>query len=178
MDLRQLLTTLQNALHKTGWLTQVEDDHADLKQLYCEKAYGLLEVFTRLDVLIMTPEFNPAEAASVCICFLFYADPSKVTDMFSLGRIVRQDDSIAFRSQCGLILNSANIVAGDPAVKVLTRPKHQQIKFSEDNHSHPAFMVELDYWLSREEFPSVGKDSEVVRINGRNEDQITDCVFR
>ncbi|MDD2364774.1 MAG: HEAT repeat domain-containing protein [Desulfuromonadaceae bacterium] len=95
--------------------------------------------------------------------------------MFNLGRIIRQDDSNLFRSQCGSILNAANIVPGTPSLKVLTRPKHQKIQFGEEIISHPAFMVELDYWLSRAEFPHEKPAKSIHRSEVNDEQKAIDA---
>ncbi len=157
MNLFNLFCSIQKALTITVWQPVIEDDYPDFKQLSCKKISGPHGVFTRLDVLIMTPEHNPAKAAGVCLCFLFYADPTKVVDMFRLGRNIRQDESHLFRSQCDSILNAAQIIPGNPSIKVSVRPRHQKIKFSDENIAPPAFMVELGYWLSREKFPTERK---------------------
>ncbi len=148
MNLSTVFRSVQNALMITGWQPVIEDDYPDLKQLVCENKSGPLEVFTRLDVLIMTPELNPANTAGVCLCFLFYADPSEVVDMRKLGKTIRQDDFQLFQSLCETILNAADIFPANPSINLLTRPKREKIRFRDGNISYPAFLVELDYWIS------------------------------
>ena len=151
MNLSTVFCSIQIALTITGWQSAIEDDHPDLKQLVCQKSVGPHDVFTRLDVLIMTPELNPIEASGICLCFLFYADPAKVVDMRKLGRITRQNNFQILRTQCESIFNSSGIFPGNPSTTILTHPKQVKIRFSNSNHSYPAFMVEFDYWMPREE---------------------------
>lgn len=175
MNLLNLFCSIQNALTIAGWQSDVEDDYSDLKQLSCKNLKGPLGVFTRLDVIVMTPERNSDEASGICICFLFYADPTKVADMFQLGKLIRQDESHLLRSQCDSIFNAAKIHHGNPSIKVSVRPKLQKIKFSEENIATPAFMVELGYWLSREKFPSERKNSvKVAYLAQTHDEQIND----
>lgn len=153
MDLSVISHALSYGLTKFGWQTVVEDDNPDFKQLVCQNSAGPLRIFTRLDVLIMTPELNPADASGICLCFLYYADPTIVVDMFKLGRTIRQDESQLFRSHTESILNASKVIAGNPSIKVHARPKGLIVRFSEDNSYQPAFMVEVGYWLSCEKFP-------------------------
>jgi hypothetical protein len=151
MSLSTLFCSIQNALTTTGWQSVIEDDYPDLKLIVCENPLGPFDIFTRLDVIIMTPELNPVNASGTCLCFLFYADPSKVVDMRKLGKTIRQNDAQPLRIRCESMLNSSGIILGNPTIKILTRPKHEKIRFNDKNFSYPAFMVEFDYWMPREE---------------------------
>lgn len=175
MDLSIISQALSNGLTKLGWQTVVEDDYPDFEQLACQNPAGPLRIFTRLDVLIMTPEKNPIDASGACLFFLFYADPSRVADMFHLGRTIRQNDSHLFRSQCESVFNAAHIVIGSPSVKVTARPKHEKIKFSDNISAYPAFMVEISYWLNSDKLPSKNRNDHKVVHTYASYDHIRDA---
>lgn len=147
MDLSILFSSLNNALTNYGWLCAVENDYPDLKQLTCINPLGPFEFFTRIDVLIMTPELIPEKASGVIVCFIYYADPSKTTDMRKCGKEIRRNDFELLSGHSGSILNAVGIELEHPSITMVTRPKGQKIYFNAEKAVCPAFMVELGYWL-------------------------------
>lgn len=134
-------------LDHNSWQSVIEDDYPDFKHLECRKSPGLIDAVTRLDVLIMTPELNPADASGICLCFLYYADPDKIMDMRKLGRLIRHDNFNVLQTECTAILKDIKVPTELPSIVCKTRPKHERIRFDSDRVDYPAFFIELDYWM-------------------------------
>lgn len=148
MQLANILATVQQNLTLAEWQSVVEGDHPDFKQLVCRKSPGLHDAFTRLDLLLMTPELNPADAKGICLCFLFYAEPDKVADMRRFGRLTRQDDFLILLQECSTVLHGSMFQLLSPVITIKTRPRFEKIKFEDNRCVYPAFSVELAYWLT------------------------------
>lgn len=146
-DLSETSSIILKNLDSNGWKAVVEDDNPDFKQLVCRKSPGPIETITRLDVLVMTPELNPANASGACLCFIFYANPGKVSDMRKLGKLIRQDNFMVLRKESEFILHNIIPKPETPSVTCKTRPRFERIRFDNNTPEYPAFLVELDYWI-------------------------------
>jgi len=49
------------ALSAAGWKSAVEDDYADLKEYACSRDDSVAEAFTRLNLVVMTPELEATD---------------------------------------------------------------------------------------------------------------------
>ncbi len=49
-------------LPAAGWNVTIEDDYPDLKNYLCSRDEVIAEAFTRLDMVVMTPELDAAAA--------------------------------------------------------------------------------------------------------------------
>jgi hypothetical protein len=147
MLLDELFKAVGKAACEQGWETAVEDDLPDLKQLACHREDGLLHAVTRLDLLLMIPGNDPATAPGITLFFIFLVDPDKVEDMRAMGKLLRQNDFLALRQQCEVLLHHVGITGGVPDVSIVTRPRSIRTKFCGDRITVPAFLVEIAYWL-------------------------------
>lgn len=151
MELSEVLASVLQNLDLTGWKPLIEDDYPDFKHVVCRKSPGFLEAFTRLDVLVMTPELKPSDATGICLCFLFYADPDKVADMRRFGKLIRQGNFLILRQECATVLHGSMFQLLSPAITIKTRPRFEKIRFDNNRYDYPAFFVELGYWMPAKE---------------------------
>ena len=137
------------ALPAAGWSAAIEDDYADLKDYIYSRDDGIAEAFTRMELVVMTPELEPGNAAGVFIHFLFHADPAKLPeDRQAFGRLLRKDNCRVLRAACEAVLHAASIKFAEPAVNVRYRPKNERISFDGNAAVNPAYSVEISYWIA------------------------------
>jgi hypothetical protein len=75
LTVNDLGKAMMPALKKAGWEVFVEDDYEDFKNFFARREDGILEAFTRVDLVIMAVNYDPR---NVEILFHFYADPNKI----------------------------------------------------------------------------------------------------
>lgn len=142
-----MFKAVEKALSEQGWKTAIEDDLPDLKQLACHREDSILHAITRLDVLLMIPGNNPTTAPGISLFFIFLADPEKVEDMRTIGKLLRNDNFLALRQKCDAVLQRIGITVQEPYVSIATRPRSIRTRFTKERISVPAFLVEISYWI-------------------------------
>jgi hypothetical protein len=136
------------ALPVSGWTFFIEDDYADLKDYLCSRDDGIAEAFTRMDLVIMTPDLEPTGAAGLYLHFHFSADPAKLwEDRRAYGRYFQNNDCGLLRTACEEILHQAGITIGEPAMRVIYRPKNSRYDFGNGELVNSAYRVEISYWI-------------------------------
>jgi hypothetical protein len=137
-----------SALPAAGWEFVIEDDYADLKDYICSRVDGLADAFTRMNLVMMTPDLEPTDADGVYLHFHFFADPDKIDeDKRAFGRRFRKNNCTLLRLACEEIMHHAGIAIGDPAVRVLYRPSNSQFNFGSGKFINSAYRVEISYFV-------------------------------
>lgn len=142
MNIEHLLVTLQNRLGECGWSTEVEDAYPEFAHLVCESGNGPLNVFTRLELVLLLLAESAEDFDLVCI---FCADPTRIgTTRQAFGRLLRRDDYAIFRTVCDSLFLPLGWVMGEPGIR--TRMKSRtRYRFGSNEPVSPAFEVELTY---------------------------------
>lgn len=137
------------ALPAAGWKVAVEDDHADLKDYVCSRDDDVAEAFTRLDLIVMTPELESTDEEGLYVHFHFFADPTRIRkDTRSFGKYFRKDNCEVLQIACEDIMQRAFTPTGQPlSVRVIYRPKNTRWAFGEGAVLNPAYRVEISYWV-------------------------------
>lgn len=133
---------LLKQLEEAGWEVGIEDDYSDFKEYYCKSDSGPLKAFTRLNLLLMTLNDDPA---SVEMRFIFFANPQIVgPNKRPFGKLVRESNFKALRDVCEELLKKAGIEAKEEETYI-TPKANRNLGFGEDRLP-AAYEVQLVYW--------------------------------
>ncbi len=137
------------ALEQMGWRVWMETDSPrDFKHIIASNEKGLLEAFTRMEVILMALGEDPND---VDLIFYFYADPSitgKGTKKRAFGKKARENDADVFRKFCDSLLQLAPLEVELLNWDCESSPYSPRIRFdpNRDEFERPAYRVTLYYW--------------------------------
>lgn len=132
---------LLRQLEEAGWEAEIEDDYSDFKEYYCKNGSGPLKAFTRLDLILLALNDDPA---NVEMRFIFFADPRIVgPNKRPFGKLVREGNFKALRDVCEELLKKAGVVAKEEETYI-TPKANRNLGFGKDRLP-AAYEVQMVY---------------------------------
>lgn len=140
--IKEIGKALLEQLEEAGWEAGIEDDYSNFKEYYCKNDNGPLKAFTRLELILLALNDDPA---NVEIRFIFFADPRIVDpNKRPFGKLMREGNFRALRDVCEEFLKKAGVVAKEEETYI-TPKANRNIGFGE-NRLPAAYEVQLVYW--------------------------------
>ena len=140
---------VKKAMEQMGWNVWIETYHPrDFIHIFASSEKGLLEAFTRMDVILMALGEDPND---VDLIFYFYADPSitgKGTKKRAFGKKARENDAEVFRKFCDSLFQLAPLEVEFMNWDCESSPYSPRIRVNENRgeFERPAYRVTLYYW--------------------------------
>lgn len=137
------------AIPAAGWSVVIEDDYADFKDYICTRETAILEAFTSMHVVVMTPDLDPVTVDGVLIHFLLYADPALLpANRNAYGRALHKDNCQVLQTVCEDILSAAEVSVSEPSVKIRFQ-KELKIRSDADSREpvKKTYEVDICYWV-------------------------------
>lgn len=133
---------LLEQLEEAGWEVGIEDDYSNFKEYYCKNDNGPLKAFTRLDLILLALNDDPA---NVEMRFIFFADPRLVgPNKRPFGKLVREGNFKALRDACEELLKKAGIEPKEEETYI-TPKANRNLGFGKDRLP-AAYEVQMVYW--------------------------------
>ena len=134
------------ALSAAGWTVVIEDYYADFKDYICSRDDGIAGAFTKMNLVIMTPNLEPTDAEGVDIHFLLHADPARFpVDRNAYARDLQKDNYSQLQAACESILRTAEVPDAEPVVAIR---KYKKMNLAGEEPLILPYEIEISYWVA------------------------------